>query len=519
MPINIETLYLNLNFNIPGSINRYLTRNMFYFPAPDKKQIGGALSKYPFFTFDVKYPVDELKSLTREKLMSLFFDKEQFLKLVSGKPISLSPNEKFENGNYNVMCMLGCMFPTIFPVQSNVQNSFESKIEKKVNINEEFDFSNDETVFSYIQLGGSIYTVTKSLWINDIINNATFQKLVTELNKYNEWEAKQNNELLKKIEIQKKKLTGIIKSIKKEYITTALEQIDKFLKKGESGYRSRDILENIKARNAFPSLKTEFDNFFTNQTNINKVVSITIKIKKLLEKMYSYADLIPREFLTIIKYAKIINTDNTILYAIEHPEYIKKVGKETKEVLGKYKNIGEIVSILSEFSSPKLNTSNPELQKLIDDFIKNEDSVSRNVKGFASYIKNTYMMKTKIFTSPYSTDLLNVGISLSKLPFIKNGKLIKLQNRKLEIQVQIDAFKGIITNDKIKCIHRNAVLEKLYESLITNEVKETFELDKLRPYLDFDAIKPIVKQGGKSRKQKKIKGNITRKIRSTVFAN
>jgi hypothetical protein len=96
---------------------------------------------------------------------------------------------------------------------------------------------------------------------------------------------------------------------------------------------------------------------------------------------------------------------------------------------------------------------------------------------------------------------------------MKNGKLVKLQNRRLEIQVQIDAFKGIITNDKIKCIHRNAVLEKLYESLKTNEAKETVELDKLRPYLDFDSIKPVVKKGGKSRKQKKIGVNITRKIR------
>ncbi len=111
--------------------------------------------------------------------------------------------------------------------------------------------------------------------------------------------------------------------------------------------------------------------------------------------MYSYADLTPREFLAVIKYAKTINSDNTILYVIEHPEFIKKVGKETREVLSKYKNIGQIVSILTEFSSPKLNTSNPELQKLVDDFIKNKDSVSRNIKGFAFYVKNAYTMKTK----------------------------------------------------------------------------------------------------------------------------
>jgi hypothetical protein len=281
----------------------------------------------------------------------------------------------------------------------------------------------------------------------------------------------------------------------------------------KEGGRGRYFLENIKAEEAFPYLENQFSLFFASQTNIDSIVTIVMKIKKIIEKLGSYSQLIPGEFLSIIKYAKIINSDKLILYVIEHPEYIKKVGKETRETLRKYKNIDQIVSILAEFSTPKLNTSNSELQKLIDDFIKNKDTVTRNIKGFASYVKNTYMMKTKTFTSPYSTDLLNIGVSLSKLPFMKNGKLIKLQNRKLEIQVQIDAFKGIITNDKIKCIHRNAVLEKLYESLKTNEAKETVELDKLRPFLDFDAIKPVVKRGGKSRRQKKIKGNITRKIR------
>jgi hypothetical protein len=249
MPVNVETIYLNLNFNIPGSKNRYLTRSMFYFPSPDQKKVGGALTNFPFFTFDVKYSADELKSLTRENLISVFFDKEKFLRLVSGKSISLSPGEKFENGNHNIMCMLGCMFPTNFPVQSNIQNSFESKIEKKVNINDEFDFSNDGTIFSYIQLGGSVYTVTKSLWINDIINNTTFQKLLTELNKYNEWEAKQKNELLKKIEVQKNKMMEAIKLIKENDIDVTLVEINNYLTQGKSGYRNRDILENIKATN------------------------------------------------------------------------------------------------------------------------------------------------------------------------------------------------------------------------------------------------------------------------------
>jgi hypothetical protein len=266
------------------------------------------------------------------------------------------------------------------------------------------------------------------------------------------------------------------------------------------GYRRRDVLENIKVKRLLPDLKREFDEFYSNQRNIDKVVTISLKIKKLTDSLSEDSAFIPKEFLTIAKYAKLINSDKTVLYVIEHPEYVKKLSKEMKETVGKYKNINQIISIVKDFSSPKLNTSNDRLQKLIEDFVKTKDTVSINVKGFAGYVREVYINKVKTIASKYSTDLLNVGIGISNLPFIKNGKLVKVQDRRLDVQLQIDVFKGIITKDNVKCIHRNAVLEKLYESLTLNgDTKETVELDKNRPYLDFGAIK---KQGGKSKKKR-----------------
>jgi hypothetical protein len=525
MPIKIETLYVNIDFNIPGSASTYLTRNLFYFPSVQKKmggslKFGGALSRYQYFTFDTKYPVDELKKLSRERQVSFFFDKKLFLDVLSGREVTTSPLQRFENGNYNVMCMLGCMFPTSFPVSNNSQSSFEVKIEQKVNTSDEFDFSNEGTVFSYIQSGGSAYTITKSIWINDIINNKTFRRLVDDINKYNDWEMKQKNDLLKDIELQKKEFTDLKNRFVAEYTSSdkTLQDLSTLanrpLESYGYGYRSSDAIKNIKIKAILPGLQREVENFFSNQNDIEKLVSISINIKDLIEKLGSTSDALPRDLLKIIKYAKLIYSDKVIIYVIEHPEYIKKVNKEMREKLSKYKNISQIVSILQEFSSPKLNSSNVELQKLIDDFIKTKDSVLKNIKGLAAYVRSVYLLKSKNLTGPYSIDLLNVGISLSKLPFLKNGKLIKLQERRLEIQIQLDAFKGIITSDNVKCIHRNAVLEKLYESLTLNGVSiETVELDKVRPYLDFGAIK---KQGGKSRKQKKMKGNVTRKHRRVL---
>lgn len=471
------------------------------------------MSRYPYFTFDVKYPIDELKAFSHEKLVSFFFDRELFLNILGRREIATSPETKFENGNYNIMCMLSCMFPTNFPVPNNIQNSFETKIEKRVIASNEFDFSDEGNTFSYIQLGGSAYTVTKSLWINDIINNKVFRRLLNELNQYNDWETKQKRELVKQIDIQKRKFIKLKNDfLKGNTRSRTLAELNSFINQSSSGYRSRDILENLKAKRVIPELEKEFDEFFSNQNDIDKLVAVSMKIKRLVEKLGSYSDLIPRDFFSIIKYAKTINSDKLILYVIEHPEYIKKVSKEMKETLSKYKNINQVIKLLQDFSSPNLNTSNPQLQKLIDDFIKTKDSVVKNIKGFAAYVRSFYILKSKNLVSPYATDFLNVGIAISKLPFIKNDKIIKTQERRLEIQIQLDAFKGIITNDNVKCIHRNAVLEKLYESLTLNgETKDTVELDKIRPYLDFGSIK---KDGGKSFKKRSTKKNVTRKRRN-----
>jgi hypothetical protein len=76
--------------------------------------------------------------------------------------------------------------------------------------------------------------------------------------------------------------------------------------------------------------------------------------------------------------------------------------------------------------------------------------------------------------------------------------------------IQVDVFKGIMTNSNVQCIHRNRVLENIYESLKLNgDQSSSVELDKYRGYLDFDGIS-TEKKGGKTIKRKN-KTNTTRK--------
>jgi hypothetical protein len=88
MSVLVETIYIKIDFNIPNSSTRYLTRDLFYFPEPEPSELkkGGAPSKYPYFSFDVKYPIDRFQKMTQKNRTLLFFDKNAFSQILEGQP-------------------------------------------------------------------------------------------------------------------------------------------------------------------------------------------------------------------------------------------------------------------------------------------------------------------------------------------------------------------------------------------------------------------------------------------------
>lgn len=64
MNINVEQIKINLMTNIPNTQNTEFTSSMIYIPPdPKDKTLSNKnvlLNKYPYFTFDVKYPSAEI---------------------------------------------------------------------------------------------------------------------------------------------------------------------------------------------------------------------------------------------------------------------------------------------------------------------------------------------------------------------------------------------------------------------------------------------------------------------------
>ena len=86
----------------------------------------------------------------------------------------------------NIKTMLEILFPTKFPVINDIQTSYEYIQNQKST--RPFWFNPFHThYFSYLTIGGKIYTVKKTVWLNDILNHPVYQKIFIEYRKLKKW--------------------------------------------------------------------------------------------------------------------------------------------------------------------------------------------------------------------------------------------------------------------------------------------------------------------------------------------
>jgi hypothetical protein len=511
MSIKIEIIKVILDINLPKSTKVYLTKNLFYFPSSEKKGgnviSGGANSNYPFFTFDSKYSSDKLKSISSYKdRVSCFFNDNLFRKILTDQQTDVDDNDLEENAKYNVMCMLSCMFPTHFPIESNLQGSFDTRIEGNYFSNPDFIFQDSQ--FSYIRLNSGVYTVNRVCWVNDIINNNSYRKLVDSVIEYNKLELNKKTELEKNIETISKKYTESLKNFKSKNINEFYQLISDIRNayssssSGRSG--SRDYILYQKYINNIERKINELKGS-DKDNSIAIVIGIHNEIK-LLEKSEFRRYFDNNEFAQLYESAKSLNSEKIILDILENPEHKKKY-KDNKSVVDKlaeYSNLSDVVKSVKKYSTPYQVTSNKQLQNLIEAFVHGSSSSNdKNLRDFISYIKNRYLDKKNVVSSVYSTNFLHSGVVLTNLPY-KNKKSGELNNRTrdLKIRVKINVFKGVITSSNIFCVNRNAVLENMYKHLTEHgdDSKNVDLEDQSHLYLDMTKILSEKKGGRKTLK-------------------
>jgi len=185
MNFNIQKLKITLNTNAVNNTQIELTKDILYHPEHGSFT---DIEKYPYLTTKQVYPEDYLSGLVYSQIVNIFFNKENFESmLIEHKPAVNIPDTAYIS-NKNIMIMLGLLFSTKYFIVNNIHQSLDI-INKKESDRSIF-YNPFNTQFSYIKINGKPHTVTKAIWLNDIVNHPKYKEVANTvgdvINSYNE---------------------------------------------------------------------------------------------------------------------------------------------------------------------------------------------------------------------------------------------------------------------------------------------------------------------------------------------
>jgi len=322
------------------------------------------LNKLPYFTLSVKYPKDNLlyNLKTYQDIVNFFFDDKKFNSILR----SYTNNSDFnideditKIAEYNIMTMLELLFPTKFTVINNFHTSYDH-IYGNNSLNPLYFNPVAQRNYSYLKLpDGEIYTIIRLVWLNDLLNNPEYRKIIDNFIIFWNWYKREFNKITKKENYLKKETKDIIDSV--------LEDIETNVKLPDNTELTKKIKEQI------TSLKTLKD-------NIEKGNELSIIIEEILE-FYQGKNKNINKGLKIKVNAdinKINKNIKSINEEIKKNEGLKNLIKQTSDKYSsspypEYRNFLSFKSKYTDdkYSYPKFISNNDKLKE----FLSNSDAV------------------------------------------------------------------------------------------------------------------------------------------------
>jgi hypothetical protein len=191
-PIGIKQLQMMIKTGIPGK-EEYIEFNSSLLPVKSK---GKPFAKYPFFSDTHAYPKIKLQDFSYERVVEFFFNKEVFTKLIRNKTQKNLPKpnlQKMKVDNFELTLRL--LFPTTYPLVNNIDNSVEYIIPSK----KLFTLKGSNTFailprrfdrkYSYLNIDSETYTITKTVWNNDVMNHPIYSEFIESYREFDTWKS------------------------------------------------------------------------------------------------------------------------------------------------------------------------------------------------------------------------------------------------------------------------------------------------------------------------------------------
>jgi len=493
MNFDIEEIKIKFSTNIQNKEYKIVEFTRSMLSHPELSNISLTLNDYPYFTFDVKYPLSKLRYLTYKERIEFFFNRENFSNRLStyakgrnildkskliyeegddknSKMMDDSPEKEYykqrdRHIQTNIMAMLELLFPTKFPVINDIQTSYNIVFDK---VSMAF-IPLDPTLvnhYSYLKLGGETYTFKKLIWINDILNHPVYQRLILEYRKFWTWS---NEEKLKQLKITKRNYSSV-----KKRVDDFFEEIESKYKGDKPIYIFTKTLEYVLPKiielkylmgSDLNNMKHSVQYFkHVSQTTQNKIINSINKINtdydNYIDKYKQFAYI----YDSMEKYIKNVTNKEEkdasdklmnmgVLYksdsvkqfveAVKRYSFIESLFLKTYNEISNKKDVtippeyrNFAYSILNEYKKPLRESSNIELQELING-VDNQ-----NVQKFYKFIKqiyHKYVLGKRIRISEEYINLMNVGLS-----YINTNVA---QGQRREIYVYTDFISGVVNND------------------------------------------------------------------------
>jgi hypothetical protein len=519
--MDIKAQQLNIVLKIPfQNENIPLTLDVIYHP--EIKNINKAqLSKHPYITSKIRYPhnlVTDISSKGYSNIISFFFQKDIFENSLRNTRPEKINDENTESMilEHNIMAMLLLLFPTYHPSFQNVSDSYNKYILKK-----QMPLSMKSLrKMSYIQINGKVYSVTNTVYLNDLVNHPIYRDVINKYIKFFEWSNSKNEEIDKEIINNFNKLLDRFNNENELSIRKSV--ISKLVIPPSAQPRTLDIINQVNSNitdmnnkiseiysDSSLNIKTFYDSIVTVQ-NIYKAIVSSGQVKQNISDFGKKIDI-------LVKEVSIINTNRIINEQYIQPKRINlKLDDENKEIAdvlrAQYKPYIDFIDVIRSILTPNRETKNTLLQNSINMYSENKKSTY----GFNNIIEKIaydYMDKNiysdiNVLNMIDLKDYMNVGINS-----INKNDQTKPQ---YEIYLAMDLIENEYSPDtigEIKCIYDGFLLGKEVENMMTNQ--SIYDALSGRIYLSQEEIKqslpkpststkPTIKTGGrKSKKYKK----------------
>jgi hypothetical protein len=457
--------------------------------------------------------------LEEEKQIQARYDAEW--KIIE-KENSTDDSKSYSELENNIVRMIALLFPITYPTINNWTSSYEKFIEGKSGmLNPSFKTTSikgvlklasgkiNENRFSYISQNGKIYTVTRCVWLNDIFNHPLYDEFVKKYNLTVQYKKFANLQLKKtKFKLEKTLFEEFNSSIGEYRFTD--EDIS-FLKKQLKTSRGDDTLSrsqgNPQMYNRFSSSLLEYDDNIQRlieeineskrlimdiEENMDKLLNLGMNIKLYYSKVVSSIGRntsFEKKMKRFIQYTeklhvisivlnKFINSGNGITIYFDNEDDAVKTF-----LTSNYSKLVEFSSLVKTFLPPVRETTNVDLQTLIDNFShgyfnKEELNTSTNDVNQEEQLLENVINEKKHETS------------LSKFRNTKVCIVEKDKKRFFEIYLHVDVVEGVITYENmnsIKCSFQSNDMTSRLRDLISNKQLSKYRI-VAKPQIDINSI-------------------------------